>query len=75
LASDDSKEPQMDTRIPARLYRLDQVCEALSLGRTTVKQLMYDGHLDSIKVGRLRLVPVDSIDRFIAARLESKVAQ
>jgi excisionase family DNA binding protein len=62
-------------RTTVRLYGLPEVCEATGLGRTTVKQLIYEGELDSIKVGRRRLIPVESIDKFIMARLESKVAQ
>jgi excisionase family DNA binding protein len=58
-------------RTPVVLYGLPEVCEATGLGRTTVKQLIYDGELDSIKVGRRRLVPVASIDKFITARLQS----
>ena len=64
----------MNTPVPVRLYGLPEVCQAIGLGRTTVKQLIYDGDLDSIRVGRRRLVPVESIDQFITARLESKVA-
>ena len=55
-----------------RLYGLPEVCEATGLGRTSVKKLIYDGDLDSIKVGRRRLVPVEAIDKFIAARLQSQ---
>ena len=73
MASDDSKEPQMDTRIPPRLYGLNQVCDATGLGKTTVKNLIYEGELDSIRVGRRRLVPVESIDKFIRTRLERQL--
>ena len=55
-----------------RLYGVPDVCQVTGLGRTTVKNLIYDGELDSIKVGRRLLVPVESIDNFIAARLQTQ---
>ena len=68
---DKRKELKMDRHTPARLYGLTEVCQATGLGKTTVKNLIYLGELDSIKVGRRRLIPVESIDKFICARLES----
>ena len=55
---------------PRLLYAISEISEATNLGQTTVKGLIYTGELDSIKVGRRRLVPVESIDKFIAARDE-----
>ena len=37
--------------------------QALGLGRTTVNQLIRSGELDTVKVGRRRLITVASIER------------
>jgi excisionase family DNA binding protein len=63
----------MKHRAQARLYGLSEACLITGLGKTTIKSLVYSGELESIKVGRRRLIPVESIDKFIAARLESQV--
>ena len=42
----------------------------LGLGRTTVYELIGRGELETIKVGRARLVLIRSLHRFINARLE-----
>ncbi|EUA83397.1 excisionase family DNA-binding protein [Mycobacteroides abscessus subsp. abscessus] len=47
--------------------------ERLSVGRTTVFELMANGELQSVKVGRRRLVSESAINEYIA-RLEAGVA-
>jgi excisionase family DNA binding protein len=42
-----------------------QVRERLNLGRNTVYELLREGHLRSIRVGRLIRIPEAEIDRFI----------
>lgn len=43
--------------------------EALNLGHTKVCELIADGDIKSIKVGRRRLIPPTAIEEFIAQRL------
>lgn len=38
---------------------------ALGLGRTTVNAMIIDGRLESVKLGRRRLVKVESVRRLI----------
>ena len=40
---------------------ISQAAEALSLGRTSIYQLINEGRLATVKIGRRRLVKVDSI--------------
>jgi excisionase family DNA binding protein len=48
------------------LYKPDEAAERLRVCRTTVFQLLRDGELASIVVGkRRRLIPADSIDAYI----------
>lgn len=44
-------------------------CECLGLGQTKVWQLIKSGELQSIRVGRRRLVTLASINEFVAARI------
>jgi excisionase family DNA binding protein len=37
-----------------------ETCERLGVGRTTVYELLKAGELDSVKIGRRRLVPASS---------------
>ena len=49
-----------------RLLTVEEAAEALHIGRSKVFDLIRCGDLCSIKIGRLRRVPVDAIDAFTA---------
>ena len=49
-----------------RLLSVNEACATLGLGRTSVYAAMASGHLQSVTVGRRRLVPDDAIEQFIA---------
>lgn len=53
----------------ASLLSIKDTEEALSLGHTKVCELIADGDIKSIKVGRRRLIPPTAIEEFIAQRL------
>ena len=57
--------------VKAQLLSLADTCQATGLGITVVKRLVADGEIDSIKVGRRRLVLAQGIERFIAQRLQT----
>lgn len=48
------------------LLSIKDIQSALKLGRTKVCELIADGDIESIKIGRRRLTTPDAIDRFIA---------
>ncbi len=54
-----SEEPR-----PA-LLTVKQAAGVLNLGRSTVYQLIADGRLDVVHIGRSARVPVDAITKFI----------
>ena len=56
---------------PQLAYRPEQVGELLGLGRTMVYQLVREGKLHSIKVGRTRLIPAAALDAFLALPSEA----
>lgn len=43
----------------------------LNLGRTTIRKLIGDGQLESIKIGRRRLVTTKSLVAFVSQNRES----
>ncbi|MEO1842585.1 MAG: helix-turn-helix domain-containing protein [Pseudomonadota bacterium] len=47
------------------LLRINEAAERLSLSRTNLYKLLTNGELESIKVGRSRLIPVDSLEEFV----------
>ena len=44
----------------------EEAARVLGIGRTFVYQLLATGKLESFKLGRRRLVPIDAIERLIA---------
>jgi excisionase family DNA binding protein len=53
------------TTLEPRLYSVDVVAERLNIGRTLVFALIQHGQLDSVKIGRRRLVPHDDLVAYI----------
>jgi excisionase family DNA binding protein len=49
----------------------DETCEALGLKRATLFKLLAIGAIPSIKIGRLRRIPVDGLRRYV----EQQVAE
>lgn len=49
-------------------YSIEEAAQSLGVGRTTVYDLMNSGDLESVKVGRRRIIPVDAVGAFLAAR-------
>lgn len=53
--------------MPAKLlYRVPEAAEVTGISRSTLYELMSRGQLESIKVGRSRLIPHDALEEFIA---------
>ena len=47
---------------------ITEAAKALGLGRTSIYALINEGRLESIKIGRRRLVKVESIRQLLEAR-------
>ncbi|MDQ3153224.1 MAG: helix-turn-helix domain-containing protein [Actinomycetota bacterium] len=54
-----------------QLLTAEEVAEVLGIGRTRVYELLYAGELRSVKIGRLRRVPVDSLREYISSLVEA----
>ena len=51
----------------ARLaYRPESAAKKLDIGRTSIFGLIASGELETIKIGRSRLIPAAALDRFIS---------
>lgn len=48
------------------LYTVPEICEATGLGRSLVYELLAAGRIESVHVGRRRLVPAEAVERFVA---------
>jgi excisionase family DNA binding protein len=58
--------------IPAQvkiLLTVDEAATALSLGRTYLYRLLMSKEIVSVKVGRIRRVPVSALSDYVARRL------
>jgi len=48
-----------------RLISISETCLALSVGRTTVYELIRQGKIEALHIGRRHLVKADSISRLL----------
>jgi excisionase family DNA binding protein len=49
-----------------RLLAIKQAIYELGISRTAIYELIEDGKLKTVKIGRRRLVPLEAIEEFIA---------
>jgi excisionase family DNA binding protein len=47
------------------LYSLAEAAEMLSVGKRKVEELVRDGALDTVTIGRRRLVPVEALTEYV----------
>jgi excisionase family DNA binding protein len=47
-------------------YKVEDLPALLPIGRTRIFALIKSGELESIKVGRSRLIPADAVEGFLA---------
>jgi excisionase family DNA binding protein len=57
-----------------KLCTISDVCEQLSVGRSTVYQLIDAGSLRRVKVGARALIPQADVDAFVAGLIDGDVA-
>jgi excisionase family DNA binding protein len=53
------------------LLSIEEVAASLSLGRSMVYKLVMRGDIPSITVGRMRRIPVTSLQAYISAQLSA----
>lgn len=73
--------PRTDTSPPALegqdklAYSIDEAAHALGLGKTTVKALIADGSITSVRVGRRRIIPRCAPSAFLSHLITHQVAK
>ncbi|MCX4778681.1 excisionase family DNA-binding protein [Streptomyces sp. NBC_01264] len=53
------------------LLRVEEAARRLSIGRTTCFHLISSGQLESVPIGRLRRVPAEAVNDFLARLREA----
>lgn len=48
-----------------KTYKIDEVAQALGLGRTTIYKFIREGELQKIKLGRSTLISATSVDALL----------
>ena len=54
--------------LPRLMLTVLQAAEVLNLGRSTVYGLIDSGELESIRIGRLRRIPMEAITDYVARK-------
>lgn len=57
------------------LYPVIESAELISVSRTRLYELIGDGQIESIKIGRSRLIPAEALERFVAERRAAAVQE
>ncbi len=67
------KKPSIyaENTVAEGLMRIKEVVEFLGIGRSTVYELIADGKLASVQVGRSKRVPRKAVIQFAASRLSA----
>jgi excisionase family DNA binding protein len=52
-----------DSRI---VLTIEQAAERLGIGRTLMYSLVHSGDVESVRIGRLRRIPSDALDAYLA---------
>ena len=60
---------------PKVLLTPEETAEALGCGRSQVYALISEGHLRSVKIGRLRRIPVSEVHRYVDNLLADEAAR
>lgn len=48
-----------------KAFKVNEVAQALGLGKTTIHKLLRDGELQKIKLGRATLISAESVEALI----------
>jgi len=54
-------------------YRPERAMQILDIGRTTMYALLRSGEIESIKVGRARIIPASALQEFIERKRQEQL--
>ena len=63
----DASMPDPPTVVPKLALTIEEACQALTISRPTLYELIASGRIRTVMVGRRRLVPVAELERLLAA--------
>lgn len=55
----------MNEKAPKLLYSINEVSSSICIGRTSVYAEIKNGNLDSVMVGKLRLITAESLKKWV----------
>jgi excisionase family DNA binding protein len=55
------------------LYAVNEAATATGIGRSKLYELMASGAIESVKVGKRRLIPAEALETFVAGLREEAV--
>lgn len=58
-------DQQVGVGIPRRTLRVSEARAALGIGKTTIYALLKTGKLASVRIGTVRLIPVEAIEALL----------
>ena len=58
--------------IPPLAWQIDPACNRAGIGRTMMYELIKQGEISPIKVGRRTLIPESELQEWLARKMESK---
>jgi excisionase family DNA binding protein len=51
---------------PRIVLTIEEAAECLGIGRTLMYALISAGEVESVRIGRLRRIPIDALERYVA---------
>ena len=57
--------PAEEKALDRKTYKLNEVAQALGLGKTTIHKLIREGELQKIKLGRSTLILAESVEALL----------
>jgi excisionase family DNA binding protein len=59
-------DERSDTVNDQQLLRVDEAASMLALGRSKVYELMADGSLEWVRIGRARRIPTEAVTEYVS---------
>jgi excisionase family DNA binding protein len=70
--SPDGEELSLTVEEDARLLTIEEAARRLRIGRTTMYGLISNGDVETVNIGRRRLVPPECLDDYVTALRASR---
>ena len=58
--------------LPRRALRVEEAQRALGIGKTKIYELIKDGRLETVRIDRSRLIPVEAIEALLASAKDER---